>query len=88
MGLEHYFNTKVKTFRKLPASSIRSLQYCKFATEIVRAEHDVLQAENGSTEGRSDFQKLTEEVHNRAWNLSHISWFQSKCLNHKIILQA
>lgn len=30
----------------------------------------------------------TEEVHNRAWNLSHISWLQSKCLNHKIILQA
>jgi len=54
----------------------------------MRAEHDVLPAENGSTEGRSDFEKLTEEVHNTAWNLSHISWSQSKCLNHKIILQA
>lgn len=46
------------------------------------------QAEDGSRGSSRDFQQLTEEVNSRAWNLSHISWFQSKCLNHNIILQA
>lgn len=46
------------------------------------------QAEDGSKGSSWDFQELTEEVHSKAWDLSHISWFQSKCLNHNIILQA
>lgn len=45
------------------------------------------QADDGSKGSSRELQELPEEVNSRAWNLSHISWFHSKCLNHDIILQ-